>query len=1047
MSKKIRFISAGAGSGKTFRLTEEMEKALTKGRIRPAGIIGTTFTKKAARELRERVRQRLIQNGKLQLANEMEQAMIGTVNSVCGQLLKRFSFETGLSPELEVLPEEEGQLLFNQALEASISLEQVRLLNDICLRLDIQDWKTNVKHITDAARANNVNPKTVRGFGKKSADELLYFFPRPARNDLYAIFYKKITSAIKGIENNDDSTKGTKGYLDLLKRIQPDVKEKRLKWSLWVKLSKALPTKRSMALGESVQDVAIQYDKHPMLHKDIRQCCEMLFTIAAATLDQYQELKKKGGLIDFIDQEKLMLEALENASILQTLNEELDLLLVDEFQDTSPIQLALFLKLASAAEQVIFVGDVKQAIYGFRGTDPELMLAVLRAVRAEGGKTDVIEKSYRSRPALVAYHNAIFSVAFSDTIPKKQIELKPVRKEIKNESALEHWCLKDGSKGLRAVALAQGVMKLIESGHRVVDPLSNQVRPVRFEDIAVLARTNDNVELLAEALSAADIPVKRERAGLASTPEAHLALACLRRMADPYDTLASAEIVALSECKETGTWLQDRLEYLDSGAPGHLWGDSESSGNPLIKSLMQHRDRIRYLAPSEALAHAINVADVRRILVGWGPQQQRARQRLQNIDGLIGLAEEYEDHCSTQRQAATIAGFLLWFKELADAGMDHQPEDPKTNAVQMSTHHGAKGQEWPVVIATDFEGNLWSRLWQLNVFSESKTIDLNDPLSGRRIRYWPWPFGGHSAGINVKDRIQESETAKTILNQDIAEAKRLLYVSMTRARDLLILPLPEKKPTGPWMETLNAGWMVPNGKELKLPNKLIVPAAQREFEAKDFAESDKRDKYKPLWFGPRQDPVEKLPASVNPSSMSEAERASVVETKAIGKRIAIKGTPEMELVGNALHGIIAAEIVNPGLEDNVSTTQRIIDNYGLTRHLNAGDAISSACNFYDYIKATFQPKRIFIEYPVEHVLKNGQVVKGWIDVLIETKYGWVIIDHKASPRPRNEWETEALKYSGQLKAYKNGVEAATDKNVLASWIHLPVVGGMVHVAL
>lgn len=82
---------------------------------------------------------------------------------------------------------------------------------------------------------------------------------------------------------------------------------------------------------------------------------------------------------------------------------------------------------------------------------------------------------------------------------------------------------------------------------------------------------------------------------------------------------------------------------------------------------------------------------------------------------------------------------------------------------------------------------------------------------------------------------------------------------------------------------------------------------------------------------------------------------------------------------------------------------------------------------------------------MEHVLDNDQVVKGWIDVLLETKDGWIIIDHKSSPRPRKDWKDEALKYSGQLKAYKDGVETATGKDVLATWIHLSVAGGMINV--
>ena len=119
----------------------------------------------------------------------------------------------------------------------------------------------------------------------------------------------------------------------------------------------------------------------------------------------YQEFKKKRGLIDFVDQEQLLLKALDLPDVSNVLQEELDLLLVDEFQDTSPIQLALFLKLAEAATETVFVGDVKQAIYGFRGSDPELMQAVLKTVEKEGGRKEVLGKSYRSRGHLVEYTN------------------------------------------------------------------------------------------------------------------------------------------------------------------------------------------------------------------------------------------------------------------------------------------------------------------------------------------------------------------------------------------------------------------------------------------------------------------------------------------------------------------------------------------------------------------------------------------------------------------------------------------------------------------
>src|SRR5690606_39222752 len=92
----VRFISAGAGSGKTYRLTEELEHALVRDGIAPARVIGTTFTVKAAAELRERVRERLIERGFIALAEQTAQALIGTVHSVSERLLRRFAFELGL---------------------------------------------------------------------------------------------------------------------------------------------------------------------------------------------------------------------------------------------------------------------------------------------------------------------------------------------------------------------------------------------------------------------------------------------------------------------------------------------------------------------------------------------------------------------------------------------------------------------------------------------------------------------------------------------------------------------------------------------------------------------------------------------------------------------------------------------------------------------------------------------------------------------------------------------------------------------------------------
>ena len=113
----ITFISAGAGSGKTYRLTEILHQELLSQQVQPAGVIATTFTRKAAAELRERVLSHLLEKNEIGLATAMGQARIGTVNSICGQLLERFAFEAGMPPQQRVLDENQAKVLLNQAVD------------------------------------------------------------------------------------------------------------------------------------------------------------------------------------------------------------------------------------------------------------------------------------------------------------------------------------------------------------------------------------------------------------------------------------------------------------------------------------------------------------------------------------------------------------------------------------------------------------------------------------------------------------------------------------------------------------------------------------------------------------------------------------------------------------------------------------------------------------------------------------------------------------------------------------------------------------------
>lgn len=1048
----ITFISAGAGSGKTYSLTEQLFEELVaeKDPVRVDGIIATTFTKKAAAELEGRVRQKLIQGGRQDLSIQVSQSLIGTVNGVCGRLLSRFAFEAGLPPELQVVEEDAAAVLFSQALEQECSGEDIRRMNGLVSRLGqvdkkgkLKDWRDEVRRCVDLARANDIEPSLLSQEATENCDSLLAFFPEPVTVNLDVQLRETMGDCLQQIASNGDETKGTAKYVQLLEENINRVSNNSLPWSGWVKLSKTTPTNRSKDAAQQVIDVALNYDRHPRLHSDIRDWICSVFRLAANTMTAYQEFKAKRGVMDFVDQEKQVLELLDRQVVQEALSDEIDLLLVDEFQDTSPIQLAIFLKLSAIARKSIWVGDIKQAIYGFRGSDPELMNTVVKGLKAQGGEIRILEQSWRSRPQLVDLVNALFVPAFAGILSEEQVRLTPALGEQCQTTALEFWTLNGSNIGLRLQAIAEGVAGLIEEERDIVDKETKKPRSLCLNDIALLFRTNDNVAAMASALNDRGIPVQYSRTGLLSTPEVYLGLACLRFLVDKSDSQAVAEIIALGSDLGPEQWLQDRLEYIDAEPQNNSWGRDGTLMNQAVCALDQERQSLQFLSPAEALDLALNVGEVERIVRAWGPSSTRNRQRLANVEALRAYGAEYEDSCGKERRAATASGFLLWIKHLAETDKASMGRDDRIDAVHLLTHHAAKGLEWPVVVAADLEKDILPRYWGFTMEADLTQVNLGNPLADRKMHYWVKPFGKQSAKINVYEQIKAHAMAETDREQGIAEAKRLLYVSFTRARDLLVLPFSGKAKKRPWLDCLEAEWLtetegvleLPSGgqvncahKVLAAPEELIVPESEESF----------------FVFPGQKERTEKVAANVSPSSLPPVN-ATVGEIHSVSSRITFRGKPEMDQVGNGIHSILAADCV--GANNREEMAAEVLKRWEIDTVLIGQEILNTSESLQRFLRDNFEVKRFCPEWPVQMVLENGQMLSGWIDLAVETESGWLIIDHKSFPAGQDQLEKKALEYSGQLHGYKKALEAATGQIVEQTMIFFPVSGRLIEVAL
>ena len=1077
MKTKISFVSASAGSGKTYRITEIIDEKLTQGACRSGGLIATTYTSKAAQELRERVRRRLYDAGQATLAERIDEGLIGTVHSVCGRLLERFAFEAGISSHLEILDEKEAAILLSKAVEAVIDFEiltQIQRLGDRLgqknSRTREYSWKNQVREILNAARANDFSAKSLGGMARKSVDELLDYLPPATDDRLDDQLERAIESAYRQIQSNGDKTQATQKYLTGLRDSLRDLGAGTLSWSNWVRLSKDDPGANSRDAAAPVKAVAARFESHPRLREDIREYTELVFSSAERSLSEFQRLKEERGLLDFADLEQRALHLLRsNQTVLETLCQEIDLLVVDEFQDTSPIQLALFMQLAACARETVWVGDVKQAIYGFRNSDPALIQAVIAEVRKVGKIADPLGNSYRSTPELLTLSNALFIPAFEKSLRIKaaEVQLESKRDPISpRQPAVVFFELSSGlfnkgnglpkklTRDQSASAIAEGVTRLLnpEESIRVEDTTTKQLRPIEPRDLAVLCRTNNAAAAMADVLTQRGLSVTLSQGGLLQTPEARLAVACLRRLADPSDTLASAEIVALGTGLKTEEWLEKRLEYVAQKKANHPGNSSDRWGleppfiHSAISALEKARPQLNLLSLSETVDLALTSGDVLATVSAWGTNATRAAQRRANVESLRALAAQYEDSCMKSHSPASVAGFLFWCDDLAAAGEDLSAADERANTIYVSTYHKAKGLEWPVVVCTDFDAEPKPRVWEIGLILDdpSKPFGLADPLANRRLRFWPWPFWKQENGIPMADRVDASRQGQAAKQTSEAEELRLLYVGLTRPRDLLVLALEKGKST-PWLDCLEAPWLNTESPSIRTPGGKVVPARILSLTPSDMIRMPEGEPDY-FWFPPPADVSPKLQARLIPSAQPASPGARIGKVIDFGSRLPVTGKPKEADLGDALHAALAAEFINPGHPEQGEAANRILRAFGLHSMIKADDVLRMANQFRSEIDGRFHPKSVLVETPFEITNDAGQRVRGFIDLMFETQGGWMIIDHKSFLGGCTAWPDKALSYSGQLSIYRQVLQNL-GKPFAGVWVHFAASGGMVEILL
>lgn len=1060
----IRIISAGAGSGKTYRLTQEMVRLLKTG-VRPSGVIATTFTRKAAAELQERVRVKLLEDGLTREAEAITNALIGTVHGLGVKLLQRFAFESGVSPEVAVIADEDQQVLFNQALSTVLTAERVTAMDRLADRMgltkrDFYDWRREVKTLTDIARANDFSTEVLQKSKAKSFESFDAFLDEPSGQTAETFNRQlagRLETTVNRLENNEDHTKKTQSAVDTLKEMARELRLRgELYWHQWAKLGKLDTGAKSRDDVADLIEFARRHETHPQFRQDIREYIDRLFDIAIAAIQEYDQYKKRRGLIDYTDMEVLIKRLLDDERVKTVLADELDLLLVDEFQDTSPIQLEIFLRLSRLARHSIWVGDPKQSIYGFRGAEPRLMRAVIEGV---GGvrPEDIQDRSWRSRQDLVYAANAIFTRAFPD-LPAEQVALDPVRTRATEPpglaSSLHHWhFVFEGGRRRPASpwtenCIAEQLKDWLDQSPMVLPKDEKIPRPARPGDVAILCRSNKGCQIMAEALARAGFKVATARSGLLATTEAKLVLACLKYMLNQHDSLSVAEILLLAEGRTLEEIVDDRLAYLARKEAGQTHGRRWGEDCRFIRRLNELRDEVVELSSAELLNLLLSEMDLPRLVAGWGNNQQR----LDNIDVIRRLARQYEEACNRLHSAASLGGFLLWLNELENEQQDAQGLGRGAEAVEVITYHKSKGLEWPVVICHHLENRLRADVWGAELIAESDTVDLDDVLGQRWLRYWVNPYADQYRNTPLEEKINASPAQADKTRQALREEARLLYVGVTRARDYLIFPTTTKPSV--W---LNRVWNQGEADQPTLdPHShespwawndqfLDIDTVFRPF-PQDFTYAEKpAETIRYLAPPPGRQPYPPYRYDLRKESLGETVTARAVQTLPYGDGLSPDQEADTYPIAKLLKAFLTADWPDYPQAERLAIAQGLIDRHELAEWVEAQDLLRAGDQWSNFLAAQFNPQTSYRKYPVDF-FRNGRRFETTIDRILLTDQGAVILQNSSFAGDRKAAARKATKELGDwLYLSRLAVQEIFQIAHCTTWVHFVLSGTLVQV--
>jgi ATP-dependent exoDNAse (exonuclease V) beta subunit len=1032
------FVEAGAGTGKTTALVGRIV-ALVEAGAEMRRIAAITFTEAAAAELRDRTRaalQAAAAEGRVpaEAVAQVDEAAVSTLHAFAQRILAEHPLEAGLPPSFDVFDEVEAALAFEERWAEFLDTllddpaYETTFLWGLAAGLDLRRLQELALSLAD--HHDRLDPAGAGGAA------LAAVAPEGPLHPAALIAALQTAAAFLPECTGDDDLLAA--HLTNLPALATRLAGARTDVEL-LHLVDNLPTLssgrgRQENWGTPVDDVraacqAAEAERVALLDGVRAQVLGHLmvalvrFTLAGATE------RAQAGHLTFHDLLVLARDLVRgDAHVRAALRARYSHLLIDEFQDTDPLQLELAVLLAGAEDapagaawhevpiapgRLFFVGDPKQSIYRFRRADIGLFLDVRDRLAGADGPVR-LTRNFRSVPGVLAWVNHVFDTLMGAGTAGAQApydELEAARPpHIEGVSPV---ILLGGEQGgaigavreREAEEIAATVNRVINESWMVGATGEGPGTPARLADIAILLPTRTSLPQLEAALDDAEVPYRVESASLVwGTQEVADLLAVLRAVDDPSDQVA---VVAALRSPAFACGDDDLLAYRQAGGRWDVQAEAPEAlppDHPVLTGLATLRElhQARWWHRPSALVERV-IRDLRMFELAFA--RRRPRDHWRRLRWVLDQARAFEAEGGGAR---TLRDFVTWAaQQAADDARVREAALPEADddAVRILTVHGAKGLEFPVVILAGLNrvnggGSPTRLLWDDEGRPQARAGRFRTP--------------GFTA---LADQEREMERHEQL---------RLLYVAATRARDHLVLSLHHR--AGDRSQAAELARLCDAAPHLV--RRLDAPFALRSQTAtsapltRPDAAAARR-----AWSADREDRIDRLRrAPVRAATTLAGTQAPEFDVPdGVGGGIHGRRGRAGTSIGRAVHAVLQSADLTTGRDVTAlaraaaaaeGVDERAAEVERLVRAALGSPAVADAV-------ASRYWRELYVGAPVGETL-----LEGFIDLLYESPDGLVVVDYKTDALPSEVEIDRALdRYRWQGGAYAVALERSLGRPV------------------